>query len=90
MAVKTRWYVGAELIALAGIIVTSMLCDAGIMTLGELVWAYVFLIGMGFAAAGLIALEYNRAISREKYRRNIIRTDEYVRRVYEKYAEMDA
>lgn len=81
---------GAELTALIGIALTSILCDAGIMTLTELVWAYVCLIGMGFVAAGLIALEYNRAVSRERFRRNVIRTDEYVRRAYERYAEQDA
>lgn len=84
MAVRTRWYVGAELLAIVGVIAAAMVFDAGWITMGELIWAAWWLLILGFGAVYLINLEYNRACSRERHRRMVEKSTEYVIRYYER------
>lgn len=90
MAVRTRWYVGAELLAIVGVIAAAMVFDAGWITMGELIWAAWWLLILGFGAVYLINLEYNRACSRERHERRVVKSTEYVRQCYERYEKENA
>lgn len=84
MAERTKYYVGAELLAIAGVFGLAMASE--LLTIWELVWATVWLCVLGFSAVALINLEYNRAVSREKHKRMVEKSTEYVIRYYERTA----
>ena len=84
MAERTKYYVGAELLAIGGVFGLAMASE--LLTIFELAWAAVWLCVLGFSAVALINLEYNRAVSREKHKRMVEQSTEYVIRYYERTA----
>lgn len=88
MAERTKYYVGAELITIGGVFGLAMASE--LLTIWELVWATVWLCVLGFSAVYLINLEYKRACSRERHERRVVKSTEYVRKCYERYAKENA
>ena len=86
MAERTRWYVGAELLAIVGVIAAALIYEVEWITTFEVLWAGGWFLVLEFSAVYLINLEYNRACSRERHRRMVEKSTEYVIRYYERTA----
>lgn len=90
LAERTKWYVATELLAIAGLLIASMMFDAGIIGFAAILWTIVVFLAVGLMAVYLINLEYKRACSRDRHDRLVIKSTEYVRKCYERYAKENA
>ena len=90
LAERTKWYVATELLSLAGLLIASMMFDAGIIGFAAILWAIVGFLAVGLMAVYLINLEYKRACSRERHERRVVKSTEYVRKCYERYEKENA